>query len=115
MEKKMNKFIKILLISSVTCSLFSGPKEDLFRAARTGNSAGVEAAIAAGVDINTIDGWGFTALMRAAKDGHIDTVRLLVDRGANIDYVNQIGQTALIYARKQCRTKVVKILEEASK
>ena len=45
----MNKFLKILLVSSVAFSLFSGPNEDLLIAAKAGNFAVVEAAIRAGV------------------------------------------------------------------
>src|SRR3990167_7161700 len=95
MEKKMNKFIKILLISSVTCSLFSGPNEDLFRAARTGNSAGVEAAIAAGADINAVDADNNTALMIALARSYADIARLLLDRGSDVFHKNKCGETVL--------------------
>src|SRR3990167_10679708 len=82
--EKMNKVLKILLISSVTFSLFSGPNEDLLDAAKSGNSVGVEAAIAAGADINT-NIYGTAALIVAAINGHTDIVRLLLDKGADIN------------------------------
>ena len=108
----MNKFIKILLISCVTFSLFSGPNEDLLDAARAGDSAGVEAAITAGADINTIttDGWEFTALMWAATNGHTDIVKLLLDRGADIDAVYRDGNNALTLAATNGHANTVKLL-----
>ena len=117
----MNKFFKILLISCVTFSLFSGLNEDLLAAAKAGDPAGVEAAIAAGADVNYINDigintlivgakYGLTALMFAAREGHIDIVRLLLDRGANINAINDYERTALMWAANTGHTDVVRLL-----
>src|SRR3990167_3202934 len=106
----MNKFIKILLINSVAFSLFSGPDEDLMREAFDGNSAGIEAAIAAGADINSVDTYGYTALIFAAKNVHIDIVRLLLDRGANINAINDSENTALMHAAFNGHINTVRLL-----
>ena len=106
----MNKFIKILLIGSVTFSLFSGPNEDLLDAARNGNLAGVEAAIAADADVNAIDNDGNTALMWAAFNGNIDIVRFLLDRGADANIINRLNNNVLMHAAQHGHTKIVELL-----
>src|SRR3990167_8637458 len=110
MEKKMNKFFKILLISSVTFSLFSGPNEDLLIAVQLVDLIGVEAAIAAGADIDAADINGNTALIFAASYGHRDVVRLLLDRGAGINAVDVLRDTALILAAQNDHIDTVKLL-----
>src|SRR3990167_7146427 len=109
----MNKFFKILLISSVTFSLFSGPNEDLLAAAENGDSAGVEAAITAGADINDTDVYKPTALMEAAIGGHTDVVRLLLGRGAYID-ANVNGRVVLIEAIQKGHIDIVRLLLDRS-
>src|SRR3990167_4987944 len=111
----MNKFLKTLLISSVTFSLFSGLDEDLLAAAGAGDSVAVESAIALGADVNAMYDDGNTALIWAAEDGRIDIVRLLLNRGADIDLVNEDGNTVLNFARQRNHTEIIKILEEASR
>src|SRR3990167_1684038 len=109
----MNKFFKILLISSVTFSLFSGPNEDLLAAAENGDSAGVEAAITAGADINDTDVYKPTALMGAAMEAHTDVVRLLLGRGAYID-ANVNGRVVLIEAIQKGHIDIVRLLIDRS-
>lgn len=75
---------------------FSDADERLFRAARHGDRAGVEQALAAGAgvsDKSPID--GKTAIFRAAVFGHADLVRLLIDRGADPATTAPDGKTAL--------------------
>src|SRR3990167_8118356 len=107
----MNKFLKILLISSVTFSLFSGANEDLLDAAKAGNLAKVKTAIAAGADVNAMYDDGNTALIwAAAEHGHTDIVKLLLDRGADIGAVNVNLNTALICAAANGHTDTVRLL-----
>ena len=75
---------------------FSAEDEDLFRAARHGDRAGIERALAAGAkvgDASPVD--GKTALFRAAVLGHADAVRLLLERGADPQARGNDGHTAL--------------------
>src|SRR3990167_4753558 len=107
----MEKILKILLINSVAFTLFSGPNEDLLKAAENGNLVGVEAALDAGADVNNAtEGWRITALIVAAVSGHTDIVRLLLDRGANINHDNNLGATALIVAAENGHTDTVILL-----
>jgi ankyrin repeat protein len=41
--------------------------------------------IAAGADVNVIDGFGLTPLCLAAMRGHLEAARLLIDKGADIN------------------------------
>jgi hypothetical protein len=75
---------------------FSDQDEQLFRAARHGDRAGVERALSAGASLDhaaPID--RKTALFRAAVFGHADVVRLLLARGADPQAVGADGQSAL--------------------
>ncbi|OGB83386.1 hypothetical protein A3F66_05905 [candidate division TM6 bacterium RIFCSPHIGHO2_12_FULL_32_22] len=109
----MNKFIKILLINSVAFSLFSEPNEDLLDAAKVGDSAGVEAAIRAGADIDAVDINGDTTLIYAAASGRTDTVKLLLDRGADVNHTNRYGDSATTYALLQRHYEIAQMLEDA--
>jgi Ankyrin repeats (many copies) len=75
---------------------FSDQDEQLFRAARHGDGAGVERALDAGADVNAaapVD--RKTALFRAAILGHADVVRVLLDRGADVNAHGSDGRSAL--------------------
>lgn len=58
-----------------------------------GDANGVEDLLKDGVDVNSIDLDGRTALHIAACEGHVDVVRLLLSIGANIDARDRWGST----------------------
>lgn len=68
----------------------------LFMACR-GDAKGVEDLLKDGVDVNSIDLDGRTALHIAACEGHADVVRLLLSYRANIDARDRWGSTVSIY------------------
>ena len=75
---------------------FSAQDEQLFRAARHGDRAGVDQALSAGASLDhaaPID--RKTALFRAAVFGHADVVRLLLERGADPKAVGADGRSAV--------------------
>ncbi len=75
---------------------FSDADEQLFRAARHGDVAGIEQALVAGAGVNDaapVD--GKTALFRAAVFGYVDAVKVLIARGANPAARGSDGKTAL--------------------
>jgi hypothetical protein len=75
---------------------FSDADEQLFRAARHGDRAGVERALDSGAGVNDrspLD--GSTAIFRSAAFGHADVVRALLDRGADPSFQSRDARTAL--------------------
>lgn len=69
-----------------------------FDAARQGRSDMLQEFIAAGYDLNTRDGKGYTALILAAYNGHPAAVELLIKAGADACAADQRGNTALMGA-----------------
>ncbi|KAI9854022.1 MAG: hypothetical protein M1813_001583 [Trichoglossum hirsutum] len=65
-----------------------------------------------GVNINTKDDGGRTALLQAAKGGHEAIVRLLVERGADVNVEDDYGNTALLWAAKCGHESTVQLLLE---
>ncbi|KAL6221511.1 hypothetical protein ACLB2K_004907 [Fragaria x ananassa] len=82
----------------------------LFLACR-GDVSGVEDLLNQGIDVNSIDLDGRTALHIAACEGHVDVARLLLTRKANIDARDRWGSTAAADARYYGNTDVYNILK----
>ena len=59
--------------------------EALWEAARTGDTAGITAALAQGADVNAKARYEVTALIFAAGNGRLEAVKLLLARGANVN------------------------------
>lgn len=64
----------------------------LFMACR-GDVRGVEGLLNEGIDVNSINLDGRTALHIAASEGHVGVVKLLLTREANIDTRDRWGST----------------------
>ena len=63
-----------------------------------------------GLDVNTTNRLGYTALMGAATAGHIKIVRFLKRRRANLDFQGPKGVTALMLAIDQGYERVFRFL-----
>ncbi|OMO59400.1 hypothetical protein CCACVL1_24852, partial [Corchorus capsularis] len=82
----------------------------LFMASR-GDSKGVEDLLNDGIDVNSIDLDGRTALHIAACEGHVEVVKLLLSRRANIDARDRWGSTAAADAKYYGNVEVYNILK----
>ena len=71
----------LLLLSLVQTPTLNA--DALWAAAKAGDKAGVEKALAAGVPVDAPTRYQQTALMFAAQFGHADIVALLLEKGAN--------------------------------
>lgn len=67
----------------------------LFMASK-GDVKGVEELLDEGIDVNSIDLDGRTALHIAACEGHLDVVKALLSRRANIDARDRWGSTVCL-------------------
>jgi len=59
--------------------------EAFFKASKSGNFKKVQKLIKDGVDVNTIDKAGWTALHFASARGHIDVIKVLINNRANLN------------------------------
>ena len=70
----------------------------------------VQELVAQGDDLNSVNNYGWTALMHAARLGNSDIVSLLLEQGAKVDVQDKDGWTALMRAAAKGHDAVVKIL-----
>lgn len=78
----------------------------------TGDLSGVEAAIAAGMDINCSNYDGRTALMIASSRGFRQVVHALLRAGAEVNTVDSRSHSALLEATLFGHDKIIKLLLE---
>ena len=86
-------------------------------AARDGDVAAVKALLENGLDVNSKDAIGDTALSWAAYAGKLEVVKLLIEKGADINVKNTgtrfgAGYTPLMYAAAGGQLEMVKYLYE---
>ena len=102
----------VILLAGVI--LVNGTSLELITAAKIGLFQIVTNLIDAGVDVNGVDAWGYSALMYAAEKGHLGIVTTLVQAGANVDRQGiEVGHTALNLATISRHTQIVRSLLEA--
>ena len=85
----------------------------LHRAAQAGDITGLTAALAAGADIDALDGRGRTALMYAVDKGYVLLVEPLLEAKADPDIRAPDGPTALFMAIAHGHTEIVAMLMKA--
>lgn len=92
------------------------PDNALLKAIRTfetGGMAGVEAALAEGIDVNAADKLGFTPLHLALKSKNVKVAnKLLQVEGINLNAVTRKGFTPLMMAAWKGDVDLVKVLIE---
>ena len=85
---------------------------NFLEAAKNGQSSVVGLFLDAGIDSETADDKGRTALILATQQGHADTVKILLAKGADPNNIDHDGKTALIWACEEDQVAVVLVLLE---
>ena len=88
--------------------------EGLMTAAAGGHAGVVRVLLNAGMDVDSVDEIGNTALCRASRLGRVDVVRVLVDEGgADVNRTGRGGGTPLMKACVTGKEDLVRMLLEA--
>ena len=95
-------------LKSLGCE--SNAKESIFIAASTGNLYAVKQHLMTGVNVNTKNGFGVSALQLAITRGYKQIVELLISEGAKIDDALMDGSTLLDSAIINGDKEIVDIL-----
>ena len=85
----------------------------LVSASRRGVVSEMEAALKAGVPVDSKDEWGHTALILAAKGGKTDACSLLITNKAEVDFLDKKNLMPLHYAAEGKHVDTVKVLLDA--
>lgn len=81
-------------------------------AAGNGDLEQVKELLSKGIDVNSRDPLGTTALMYAALGGNLEICKFLVEKKADVNAKNEDGVTALMYASGQGYLPIVEFLIE---
>jgi len=89
-------------------------KVAFFAAVRAGDLAKVKAMLDAGVDVNTKNDYGATALVYAAEKGHVNILKLLIERKADVEAKdNFYNATAFTWAMMKDHEEAMALLIKA--
>jgi ankyrin repeat protein len=88
----------------------TAPRISIHEAALNGQPAEVTRNLAEGVNVNTQDQDGRTALMYAAYNGHTEVMEKLIQKGASVNLCDSYGRTALMFASSGPYPAAVKLL-----
>ncbi len=84
--------------------------EAFLEQAKEGDLAVLELFLKGGMDVETRDRSGATALMYAASNGHVEATSLLIEEGAHVNAQDHLGRRALDYATVHPESGAFKIL-----
>ena len=104
---KLNTMVVVLafLLIFTFCSQYS--QDDLHQAVMQNDIERLKQILDAGIDADTINQDGQSALMAAAFQGKRDIINLLLESGADINFPDEIGRNPLIYAISGNKPEVV--------
>lgn len=131
MKIKIIGIITILLIIIISVSILVDKQKNLankqenkefsmtdkqitfISAAKAGDIEKVKTLLKDGININSTNNYGETALIVAAQNGHTEIVKLLIEKGANTNILGNSFTTALMSASMNGHTEIVKLLISA--
>jgi hypothetical protein len=98
--------VRIVRVNTVT----PGQNVSIHEAALNGQMNQVKEMLEKGLDANTRDREGRTALMYASYNGHTEIAKMLIENGALVNLADSYGRTALMMASSGPFPATVKIL-----
>ena len=75
--------------------------DQFFKAAAEGDLEKVKSLVRNGIDVNSSNAQGWTALTNAVCNQHLSVVKFLVEHGADVNHTNVNGTTVLMYAKNK--------------
>ena len=84
--------------------------DDLMEAVREGNTRRIKLVLQNGVDVNSKDSVGESALIVAAREGKTDVVKTLIDSHADLEIRDKSGRKAVIHAIQQGHLETLEAL-----
>ncbi len=87
--------------------------EAFLEQAKKGDLEVLELFLKGGMDLETQDSSGVTALMYAALNGHVEVTSFLIEEGAQVNAQDDLGRRALDYATVHPESGNFKILASA--
>jgi len=101
--------VLLLILSGIAFA--QDPGEELRRAATTGDVAKVKELLDKGVDANSANPYGATALVYASDKGYPEIVKLLLEHGADPNFRNNFyGYPAIGWAAQNGNVEIAKLL-----
>jgi ankyrin repeat protein len=87
--------------------------EGFLEQAKEGDLAVLELFLKGGMELETRDRSGATALMYTALNGHVEATSFLIEEGAQVNAQDNLGRRALDYATVHPESGAFKILASA--
>lgn len=109
--RRTGSLFLVLLFPIAAC--VAGINDDLWVAARKGDTTAVKELLAKGADVNAKFRYGATALSYASDRGHLEVVKVLVEHGADVNVRDTFyGASPLSWAASKGHIEVVRFLLE---
>jgi ankyrin repeat protein len=98
----------LLVVAHAACA-----QDGLVAAAERGEVLVVRRLLAEGVNVNSCDGRGRTALLAATQRNQIDVARLLINEGADVNAKDLVQDTPFLLAGAEGRTEILRLMLKA--
>lgn len=94
--------------------VFAGEQEELlWNAARNGDTALIEKVLSAGVEVNSKNRYGATALSFATDRGHVEAVKVLLKHGADPNLKDSFyNATPFLWAASEGNLEIIRLMVE---
>jgi ankyrin repeat protein len=94
-------------------SAMASAQDTLISAAELGEIVVVRRLLVDGMNVNTRDGRGRTALLAATQRNHVEVARLLINEGADVNARDFLQDTPFLTAGAEGRAEILKLILNA--